>query len=972
MPSKRGASRTNKLFQPNVDDIGSRGSLMLMNLMEQEDVRARQLNGKRLLCEIPFGQDDVEQLRKILLPKGIQAWNHPTLAAMMTVGIGIYHYNRGDFWSEFPGLDSLVERSKWGQKFEAFLKDRNSLETFRSVKDEGSHRYVGPILAHGGIPQTCLPDFFSLITHYGDREQSGQDLIEIIKGKSVHVDKPVQRFIKYGGEVVEDFVSRFLALWQCYERGDMGARCNLPDRVVEAFSVWWPKHRPKRNGHFKRMPKPELRIEPAGLGIFLYLPRCDDHPDISLQARWHTLERDWAVTRAHEVPVAPSDTWKITGVGRPYTLEGPTDELPVLFFDPDTGKVIPEPRLRRLPSKVWAVFRGNQQMDPPPSFEEGFAQWPGYCLAVFDLSDKHQLRVGNNTFDVRKSFFHCSVDPIVQGVFSRNDVPVFCDLPGIKWDGKANLSLTIDDKPQGNIDIASDELIALIDKPGDYLIELRGPLGESIHKHFVLIPGLTVRADPPVMWPTKKTVKWHISANAGNIQSKDALPPFIRNGSDLEFKVVYAGYEIYLHAEVLQLSWRLLPQQEGHDWTSEPMSLWIDDLCQNNYPLLECAFGKLAQDIEVMLVARHSTSQLEAKQQRSGAQTSWFFDLRVVRDILEQSGKSEEFELLIRIKNGSELFRGKVLSVRPRWDLRNFSAKWKKSEGRHVIDVSWQENGKSITGRWLAIIPLWEPEKGAVLRHEMSNGRCGHKWELSLSDLRPGRYMVKAVHAPWGCDDWIEAQAAIEQVIDVYPESWTETFCHQHDAVTVDSYLQSLLAHWYRPQLVRLPPMAPSGLVANEIICFLEGLRLAGKLEPLKIPEDGSGSLNIFCANAIATTEAYRAMCDKKIVGIWERVLPSTEIITLELNEQDKEFVREVAFQYTNLNTAAKRIKQQHGQRVLSGALAKWHKNLGKEIPPADEVIFLCEKFSIFEGQGTARVREYEQLKLKYQSREAV
>ena len=173
-----------------------------MDLMEQEGVRARQLTGKRLICEIPFGQDDVEQLRKTLLPQGIQAWNHPTLAAMMTVGIGIYHYDQGEFWSELPGLNLQAERNKWGQKFEGFLKDRNTLETFRSVKDEGSHRYVGPILAHGGIPQTCLPDFFSLITRYGDREQSGQDLIESIKGKTLHEDKPVQRFIKYGGGCV--------------------------------------------------------------------------------------------------------------------------------------------------------------------------------------------------------------------------------------------------------------------------------------------------------------------------------------------------------------------------------------------------------------------------------------------------------------------------------------------------------------------------------------------------------------------------------------------------------------------------------------------------------------------------------------------------------------------------------------------------------------------------------------------------
>ena len=149
------------------------------DILAEESIRAKQLIGRRLLCELPFGQNDIEQLQQTLLPKGIQAWSYPTLASMMTVGIGVYYYDRGDFWSEFPSLDSPVDRSSWGQKFEDFIAKHDSLETFRSVKDEGGHRYVGPMLAHGGIPQTCLSDFFSLITRYGDREQSGQDTLMI-------------------------------------------------------------------------------------------------------------------------------------------------------------------------------------------------------------------------------------------------------------------------------------------------------------------------------------------------------------------------------------------------------------------------------------------------------------------------------------------------------------------------------------------------------------------------------------------------------------------------------------------------------------------------------------------------------------------------------------------------------------------------------------------------------------------------
>lgn len=948
---------------------------MPIDLSAEESIRARQLNGRRLLCELPFRQDDIEELRQTLLPKGIRAWSHPTLASMMTVGIGIYYYNQGDFWNEFPGLDSPVDRSSWGQKFEDFIAKHDSLETFRSVKDEGGHRYVGPILAHGGIPQTCLSDFFSLITRYGDREQLGQDLIDDLKRSPKHLaqaDRPVRRFLIYGGEAAEAFVTRFLALWQCYERGDMGATCGLPDRILEEFSAWWREHRPKHRDHSRRIPKPELRIEPAGLGVFFYLPRCSDHPDVGPKACWYALSRHWAVTRSHEIPVLPSDTLKVSGVGPACTLEGPTDEFPGLFFDPNTGKAISEPRLRRLPDKVWVLFKGRLQSEPPPSFEEEFAQWPGYYLSVFDLGDRNQLCIGNDTFYIRRQFFRCGDDPIVPGVRDRNGTPVVSSLPNIGWDGTSNLSLIKDGVPQGNIDIEAGELAVLLDKPGDYLIELRGPLGENIRKQFVLVPGLTVQPDPRALWPTQSLIRWNLSVEIGAITSNGAFPPFTRYGSSLEFKVEYVDHRRALTAEVPRLSWRLLPQREGQmaEWFHEPISVSLDELFQGHYPLLECAFGATEQTIEVSLIGRHSSARLEAKRQWSGEQNSWYFNLRAVRDELQAAGKSEEFDLLIQStdRTGTEHFRGQVLSVRAAWDVRNFCARWKKEGDQHVISISWQECMRPVTGRWLVIVPLWRPWEGAVLQHHFDdNERSGYKWQLPLSALQPGRYLVKAVHAPWGCNDWIVAQAVCKRVIDIYPELWPEIFGRSYTAPTVEHYLQSVLAHWYRPQLVPQPPPSPSGLTVDEIKKFLLDLSLTDKLDRISVRQDGRRLLNIFCENTAATTDAYVSLSGQPLADICRHVLPDPNVITLELNESDSRFVAAVAFQYTALKTAAKGIRYAHRQRVLSGVLAKWHKNLGKECPPVHEVIFLCEKFRIFEDQSAARKREYEQLKLAYQ-----
>jgi len=946
-----------------------------MDLSAQENIRSKELIGKRLICELSFGKADVEQLRQLLLSKGIQAWNFPVLASIMTVGIGIYYYNKGDFWSDFPD----IEPRAWGQNFEDFIAKHDSLESFRSVKDEGGHRYVGPILAHGGIPQACLPDFFSLITRYGDREQSGQDLIDNLKhspAKLTQADRPVQRFLRYGGEVAEEFVNRFLALWQCYERSDMEAKCALPSRVVEVFSVWWPEHRPKRREYSKRMPRPELRIEPSGLGVYLFLPRCDDHTDIGPNARWNAIGKDWAVTRMHEVPVSPNDGWEVTGVGPTYTLQGVTDEFPVLFFDPKTGKQIPDPNLRRLPDKVWILSNCKVQSEPLPIFEEEFWQWPGYYLAVFDLSDKNHLRIGSHTFDVQRRFFHCGADPVVHGVSDRDKTPVFSVVPKIGWEGKANLSLTFNGKPEGNIDILSNESSILLDKPGRYLIELRGSLGANMPKNFVLVPGLIVQPHPQIMWPEQNLIKWNLSADEpGTIKSGDAFPPFTRYGLSLEFKVEYIDYEIELYAEVPRLQWRLLSQQNGQtvEWSNEPLSVWLDDLSRSYYPLLECEFGVTAQHTKVFLMGKHSCIKYEAIRQRSGEQKSLYFDLRTIRDELEATGKSEEFDLLIQSMDGTVQFRGKALSIKPHWHLQNFSVKWKKEENQHVIHVSWQESGKSVTGRWLVVIPLWRPWEGAVLQHHFGDTeRNRHEWRIPLSDLQSGRYMVKAVHAPWGCDDWIEAQAACEQAINVYPEQWPDSFGEQQTVPTVDFYFQALLAYWYRPERVQKLPPPPSGLTADKIKWFLDGLSKSNLLERINIPRDGSGSLNIFCANARATTEAYAAISGQAIADICRHVLPNPEIIMVELTENDKGFVREIAFQYTTLKSAARSIRLEYRQRVLSGRLAIWHKNLGKESPPVDEVIFLCEKFQIFEEQSPALKHEYEQLKSDYQSREAI
>ena len=89
-----------------------------MNLEDDESKLAKDLQGKRLICEVGVSQEDVSVWRKKIIHRHIVAWNlFPSISAVVTVNTGVFEYCHGDFWSAFPGLDSAADQSQWGQHF---------------------------------------------------------------------------------------------------------------------------------------------------------------------------------------------------------------------------------------------------------------------------------------------------------------------------------------------------------------------------------------------------------------------------------------------------------------------------------------------------------------------------------------------------------------------------------------------------------------------------------------------------------------------------------------------------------------------------------------------------------------------------------------------------------------------------------------------------------------------------------------
>lgn len=80
--------------------------------------------------------------------------------AIFLVAQGKHGYDAGAFWPgvrEATGLElSPPQTVEWGQLFEEAV-ERLGVARF---PDLGGHRYLGPILAHGGIPLNNLTEFF--------------------------------------------------------------------------------------------------------------------------------------------------------------------------------------------------------------------------------------------------------------------------------------------------------------------------------------------------------------------------------------------------------------------------------------------------------------------------------------------------------------------------------------------------------------------------------------------------------------------------------------------------------------------------------------------------------------------------------------------------------------------------------------------------------------------------------------------
>lgn len=364
---------------------------------------------------------------------------YPCTYAVFLVAVGAYHYEEGTFWQAVRDVTSLpippTQALWWGQLFEEIVRTL-PVAQFPPL---GGQRYVAPILAHSGIPDYCLKDFFEqflqpLVTRPDFAVLSTEEFIQQrLRQASISyvTDKPVLRFLKYGGPLAVDFLERCREMALRFaEEGEIPSpeAVGLPPRVVQEYRAWLEgRARPslRKRVTFR---SPALFLDPWGFGVGLHLPSQSvavrgpvlrvlwraspgDDPGIPAELRregtgWKTdslripvytpapeyrVSLVFVLDRGNEgLSEAPVQEWRIPGV---------TEERPLLWFDPKDGALIPH--RDALPgARLWVLRRPDVvlEADPPEGLRvsEQFPRlpwgWSDFVGEEVDLSQVRGLR----------------------------------------------------------------------------------------------------------------------------------------------------------------------------------------------------------------------------------------------------------------------------------------------------------------------------------------------------------------------------------------------------------------------------------------------------------------------------------------------------------------------------------------------------------------------------------------------------
>lgn len=764
---------------------------------ELERTLRSRLAGRRIVAEIGLDAKTHEQVveaitmvvRRLKSPRSV-AMAYPALLVCYLAGHGIYGYAHGGLWSTVtvPGIDF-----SFGPAFERAVRFLR-LETFEDmVAGDNAQRYVAPILAHGGIPKYSLDDLFTLVLKDVGKVTDARDLMGLWRTRKsafFGVDKPVSRFLLYGGGLARDFLDRCLDMVLSYARTGTIPKpdeVGLPAHVVVGFRKFGARVPPELHKHGRRWPRPEIRLDPWGgsAGPELSLPPVE----VTGRAAWH-LQADGHLERVeaarHDtktIQLHPSRSWTVAlakdgHTQRETTFEGiDAEEIPALFFEPSSGRLL-EVGAGLGADELWILCppqakvegvgsEGPAELSSLEELPEPTGAWSGYALRHVELRDVRAVSVSMPAGRERRLTVRSpAARPVLvgtptSGVRTVDGTPVYPSLPKLAlppgadtsaWTLRLTAGRATTTVPAAKLTGGPDglELNSLCDatKPATMDLLVRGTsLGSDLRVAFALVPGLRIGRPDRLLLPGDRDAMVEVSA-AVPLQADGSGSLRLDAGPDdqqLAVEIPAAYGPLRLSIALPRLLWATTRTDQAKiELAGRKLVLSADDVTDGTVTALIVRTGILGLPLRLRLVAGGAVRQdTGAGACASGDDGRWVFDLARFRDTVRSL---DEPIAHLELEAGQWPIRvGEVRSSLHIHDLRAGGF----TDGDYAsVEIQWRED-RPLRNRVLRLWSLDRPWEGPITE-PVPDGVSGCGAISGYERIPVGSYLVElAVDDGW-------------------------------------------------------------------------------------------------------------------------------------------------------------------------------------------------------------------------------
>lgn len=720
------------------------------------------------------------------------AMYYPASLVVYLVGEGVYRYHHGAFW---PQLEVTLVPAEAGPGFLTALADLQ-LDTFEHLRTESAHRWIAPILLHGGIPKYCARDVLKLLL--SEMKQGSGDAEEVIArwvqspSRMFGIDRPAQRFLTHGGEQAVDLIERLITMINeaAAGRAPDADELGIPAYLVEEFLGLTDDERAVRRGT-ATLPTPRVTFDYAlGHGPELVLPPVPAGSGARLWVIEGATQHRVPVSAHSEavLPLPAGASWTVELVGdgrvlRTTTLRGVAG-TPVLLFDAATSMLLRnQERLHSddvvvLAPHGFAFRNGGREGDAVPRADAELpvldGPWRWHDAEHLDVRGISTMWVGepNPTPGLQSAEAMVRVagpsqrphliDEPCEGATSIDGRPVYAAAPRLAVPGGRTHGL---DRWRLRLTVNGESLaVQLADLPidGDIIdlsaalpagklavveLDVIGPLGSDLRGvRFVVVPGLQVELPKHVLRPDEHPDAivladpgigfGHENESVCTVQVAASVESFGLTCSD-------DSHEVSLLLTVPRLMWSIrLGSAAVRPLGVERAVLGFDELGLDDALLIRTRRRvKLTLELATANEVLHELPYAETV----GVDGRWVFPLQKFRTTIARSTKSR-----LRLQLRLDRYAVPVADIIAKYHPTQIRASSlvDHSEGVAVIELTFEEERTfpDRQARLWSVDRPWEPVRLLAIPDDAS----ATDGVMLTVALPPGRYLVEVALA----DGW--------------------------------------------------------------------------------------------------------------------------------------------------------------------------------------------------------------------------